>query len=83
MLKYCYSLLQIILQSSLRAPVKITILGNNGKEYSYLIKYGEDLRLDQRIQQIFTLMNEQLKLNSECNFRRLAIVTYNVSIEFI
>lgn len=37
---------------SLRKPKRITILGDDGKEYRYLVKGGEDLRLDQRIEQV-------------------------------
>mmetsp|Transcript_16448 Transcript_16448/g.25403 ORF Transcript_16448/g.25403 Transcript_16448/m.25403 type:complete len:177 (-) Transcript_16448:1245-1775(-) len=35
---------------SIRRPKKITIHGSNEKDYNLLIKGGEDLRLDQRIQ---------------------------------
>lgn len=42
---------------SMRRPKKITIHGSNEKDYHLLIKGGEDLRLDQRVQQIFTIMN--------------------------
>jgi DNA-dependent protein kinase catalytic subunit len=40
--------------SSLRAPKRVTILGNDEREYKFLVKGGEDLRLDQRIQQVRT-----------------------------
>ena len=35
--------------SSLRRPIKITMIGDDGKDYDFLIKNGEDLRQDQRI----------------------------------
>ena len=35
---------------SIRRPKKITIHGNNEKDYHILVKGGEDLRLDQRVQ---------------------------------
>ena len=35
---------------SIRRPKKITIHGSNEKDYHLLIKGGEDLRLDQRVQ---------------------------------
>ena len=38
--------------SSIRAPKRITILGNDEREYKFLVKGGEDLRLDQRIEQV-------------------------------
>lgn len=43
--------------SSLRKPIKVTMLGMDSKEYPFLIKFGEDIRQDQRIQQLFTSMN--------------------------
>lgn len=39
--------------ASIRRPKRITIHGSNEKDYNLLIKGGEDLRLDQRIQQLF------------------------------
>ena len=35
--------------SSLRKPIKITIIGDDGKDYDFLVKNGEDIRQDQRI----------------------------------
>jgi len=39
---------------------------------------GEDLRLDQRIQTMFRLMNKLLRASPECQRRNLAIKTYHV-----
>ena len=38
--------------SSLRRPVRLTVIGDDGKAYNWIVKYGEDLRQDQRIQQV-------------------------------
>ena len=38
--------------SSLRKPKRITIRGDDEREYMFLIKGGEDLRVDQRIEQV-------------------------------
>jgi len=38
---------------SIRRPKRITVHGSNEKDYNLLIKGGEDLRLDQRVQQLF------------------------------
>lgn len=35
---------------SIRRPKKITLHGSNEKDYNILVKGGEDLRLDQRVQ---------------------------------
>lgn len=64
---------------SLRRPIKLTMIGNDGNEYSFLVKCGEDLRQDQRIQQLLTLMNSSLTSNSGTAARKLSIVTYAVS----
>ena len=45
---------------SLRNPIKLTAIGDNGKQYHFIAKYGEDLRQDQRIQQAFSLCNSML-----------------------
>jgi len=37
------------------------MLGDNEKEYPFLVKGGEDLRLDQRIQQLFSVTNRILE----------------------
>ena len=47
-----------MVMSSLRRPKRISILGNDQKEYKYLVKGGEDLRLDQRVEQLFAIMNQ-------------------------
>ncbi|KAK4881292.1 hypothetical protein RN001_004611 [Aquatica leii] len=66
------------LLESMRAPIRITILGNDGKQYKYLVKFGEDLRQDQRIEQIFILMNNVLLQDSNCNKRQMNLTTYQV-----
>lgn len=47
-------------QSSMRRPKRLTFRGDNQKEYNFLVKGGEDLRLDQRIEQLFEAMNDIL-----------------------
>lgn len=41
---------------SLRQPKRITIRGDDEKEYKFLVKGGEDLRLDQRLEQVAILI---------------------------
>ena len=43
---------QVLVLSSIRKPKRITIRGDDEKEYMFLVKGGEDLRLDQRIEQV-------------------------------
>ena len=41
--------------SSIRKPKRLTIRGDDEKEYMFLVKGGEDLRMDQRIEQVLVL----------------------------
>ena len=43
--------------NSIRKPKRIIIHGDNEKEYKFLVKGGEDLRLDQRIEQVLQNMS--------------------------
>ena len=43
---------QVLSLQSLRVPKRITIRGDDEREYKFLVKGGEDLRLDQRIEQV-------------------------------
>ncbi|XP_078036597.1 DNA-dependent protein kinase catalytic subunit [Augochlora pura] len=63
---------------SLRKPIQIVMIGNDAKEYPFLVKFGEDLRQDQRLQQLFTVMNKTLRIDAACNQRQLSIDTYQV-----
>lgn len=69
---------KITIYRTLRAPVKITIYGSDGKRYHYLVKHGEDLRQDQRIQQLLNLMSRQLETDRTCRNQRLSLQTYEV-----
>uniref|UniRef100_A0A8C4XNR5 DNA-dependent protein kinase catalytic subunit n=1 Tax=Falco tinnunculus TaxID=100819 RepID=A0A8C4XNR5_FALTI len=48
---------RIKVMESLRKPKRITIRGSDEQEYPFLVKGGEDLRQDQRIEQLFDVMN--------------------------
>lgn len=63
-------------------PIKITMLGNDGKSYTFLAKSGDDLRLDQRIQQVLSFMNKTLRNDTVCKQRNLSIYTYEVNLIF-
>ena len=67
-----------LVMSSIRAPKRIKIRGSDEKEYSFLVKAGEDLRLDARIEQLFTVMNGLLQRDPECVQRDLRLQTYKV-----
>lgn len=63
---------------SLRKPIKLTALGTDGKLHSYIIKYGEDLRQDERIQQMQTIMSDHLNNDKNCSQHRLRLRTFPV-----
>jgi hypothetical protein len=63
---------------SVRLPLLLTIFGSDAREHKYLVKFGEDLRQDQRIEQLFNLMNKILDQDPTCRHRSLSIATYQV-----
>lgn len=63
---------------SLRNPIKINCICSDGKTYSFLIKYGEDLRQDERIQHVHELMSAQMHLNKCCSQQKLSLHSYRV-----
>ncbi|XP_046420005.1 DNA-dependent protein kinase catalytic subunit-like [Neodiprion fabricii] len=67
---------EVTILTSLRKPIKISMLGNNGKNFDFLVKFGEDLRTDERIEQLFMLMNKILQADTACRQRQLSINTY-------
>ncbi|KYN03164.1 DNA-dependent protein kinase catalytic subunit [Cyphomyrmex costatus] len=69
---------QVEVMQSLRKPIRISMIGDNGKEYKFLVKFGEDLRMDRGLQQLYSTMNRTLRNDPDCRQRRLAIDTYEV-----
>lgn len=63
---------------SIRRPVRAVIFGSDERAYAWLVKCGEDLRLDERIQLLFREMNASLDSDPACARRNLAIGTYSV-----
>lgn len=70
--------LQVLVMTSIRKPKRVIIRGNDEKEYPYLVKGGEDLRQDQRIEQLFFLMNQVFIKDPACSQRKLKLKTYQV-----
>jgi DNA-dependent protein kinase catalytic subunit len=63
---------------SMRKPKRLIMRGSDGKEYWWLVKNGEDLRQDERVQQVFRAMNQVLISNAHCAQVGLSNVTYAV-----
>jgi DNA-dependent protein kinase catalytic subunit len=66
----------ILIMRSIRRPKRLTIFGTDEKTYKILVKGIEDLRLDQRIEQLFTVMSSLLE--NSADQRDLKICTFAV-----
>lgn len=67
---------KLLVIPSKQRPRKIIIIGSDGINYPYLLKGHEDLRQDERVMQLFGLVNQLLKSDSECSRRNLSIRRY-------
>nr|QXN57741.1 serine/threonine-protein kinase [Bemisia tabaci] len=70
------SSLQVI--TSKQRPRKLCIKGSNGKEYMFLLKGHEDLRQDERVMQLFGLVNTLLSHDPDTSRQNLTIQRYAV-----
>lgn len=64
--------------ASKQRPKKLSILGSNGQEFTFLLKGHEDLRQDERVMQLFGLVNSLLANSFETSRDNLAIQRYAV-----
>jgi FKBP12-rapamycin complex-associated protein len=64
--------------TSKQRPRKLTIKGSDGVSYQYALKGHEDIRQDERVMQLFGLVNTLLSVDSECFKRHLNIQQYPV-----
>ncbi|XP_037075764.1 serine/threonine-protein kinase mTOR-like [Pollicipes pollicipes] len=64
--------------STKQRPRKVTMRGSDGRDYTFLVKGHEDLRQDERVMQLFGLVNTLLKTNPETMRRNLAIQRFAV-----
>lgn len=64
--------------ASKQRPRKLRIHGSDGRDYAYLLKGHEDLRQDERVMQLFGLVNTLLANDRRTSGRDLAIARYAV-----
>nr|CCA19196.1 PREDICTED: similar to fkbprapamycin associated protein putative [Albugo laibachii Nc14] len=64
--------------TSKQRPRRITIVGSNGLEYMFLLKGHEDLRQDERVTQLFGLVNALLINDRTTSKKELRIHRYPV-----
>jgi len=69
---------EVKVMPSKQRPRRIAIFGSNGKWYHFLLKGKEDLRQDERVMQLFGLINLCLDNDRVTKNRNLAIVRYSV-----
>ncbi|ODV92186.1 hypothetical protein CANCADRAFT_23151 [Tortispora caseinolytica NRRL Y-17796] len=71
---------KVTILSSLQKPRRITFIGTDGKEYSFLCKPKDDLRKDARLMEVTDTMNRIFKNQAEANLRQLHIRSYRVTV---
>lgn len=59
-------------------PRKMTMTGNDGREYLFLLKGHEDIRQDERVMQLFGLVNTLLSIDDQTSKKDLTIKKYPV-----
>lgn len=69
---------QLLVITSKQRPRKLTILGSDGEEYAFLLKGHEDLRQDERVMQLFGLVNTLLENSRKTAEKDLSIQRYDV-----
>uniref|UniRef100_A0A3Q3ESV4 DNA-dependent protein kinase catalytic subunit n=1 Tax=Kryptolebias marmoratus TaxID=37003 RepID=A0A3Q3ESV4_KRYMA len=69
---------RVKVMSSIRHPKRLIVRGDDERDHPFLVKGGEDLRQDQRIEQLFSVMNILLSHDTTCTNRGLQLRTYQV-----
>ncbi|KAL0356949.1 UNVERIFIED_CONTAM: Serine/threonine-protein kinase TOR [Sesamum calycinum] len=69
---------QLVVITSKQRPRKLTINGSDGEDYAFLLKGHEDLRQDERVMQLFGLVNTLLGNSRETAEKDLSIQRYSV-----
>ncbi|KAF9047130.1 phosphatidylinositol 3-kinase [Hymenopellis radicata] len=64
--------------ASKQRPRRLSLRGSDGRDYQYLLKGHEDLRQDERVMQLFSLVNTLLSVDTASFMRRLHIQRFSV-----
>ncbi|KAI0330947.1 FAT-domain-containing protein [Cubamyces sp. BRFM 1775] len=64
--------------SSKQRPRRLSMKGSDGNDYQFVLKGHEDLRQDERVMQLFSLVNGLLAIDTDCFKRRLHIQRFPV-----
>ena len=68
----------VLVISSKQRPRRLKMKGSDGKTYQYLLKGHEDMRQDERVMQLFGLVNTLLSIDTESYKRRLSLRRFPV-----
>ncbi|KAH9655480.1 serine/threonine-protein kinase TOR [Citrus sinensis] len=69
---------QLVVITSKQRPRKLTIHGSDGEDHAFLLKGHEDLRQDERVMQLFGLVNTLLENSRNTSEKDLSIQRYSV-----
>eukprot|EP00854_Cymbomonas_tetramitiformis_P001078 gene1078-1627_t len=69
---------EVEVMASLQKPKKLTIIGSDGKHYSFLCKPKDDLRKDMRMMELNGMLNRLLAKERESRRRKLYLRTFAV-----
>ncbi|KAI1319718.1 hypothetical protein EDD11_003412 [Mortierella claussenii] len=69
---------QVVVIPTKTKPKKLTLLGSDGKRYTFLFKGLEDLHLDERVMQLLRISNGMLQRDKDSNLRQLSAQHYAV-----
>ena len=67
-----------VITSSKQRPKTLEFHGSDGRTYKFLLKGKEDLRLDERVMQLFDLLNSLINLNTTLRKKNLEVIRYNI-----
>lgn len=69
---------ELVVMPSLQKPKRITLIGDDGRDYMIMMKPKDDLRKDFRLMEFNAIVNRCLRQDAEARQRRLKIRTYAV-----
>jgi serine/threonine-protein kinase ATR len=67
---------EVTVMSSLQHPKKVTMLGSDGKKYHFLLKAGDDLRIDARAMEFIDVINSLFSRDDEAKERDMSKSLY-------
>ncbi|KAH0795172.1 PIKK family atypical protein kinase [Histomonas meleagridis] len=69
---------EMVVMRSKQRPRKMALIGSDGTKFTFLLKANEDTRLDERVMQLFSLVNSIILQSKKPLKEKLTIITYKV-----